>query len=215
MEYLMTYGWAVLIVMVVGVALWQFGIFNMGGSIPPTSSGFQGFVPLLATCSMGNHALNWGPNWYYSGFGCQFVNNQGTDLIFRNIDLKVNGKYCTWASIASNQDPNGGTWLWEHQCETESSCTAMIPTAYYSGPGDSLSSPYYCSGIRCLTLPKDYQLHIRTVSPNPFMYAPLGECYPTEGKTFDVDIDIQYDVAVGGVTTSKHSVGKIHIIGNS
>ena len=28
MEYLMTYGWAILVVMVVGVALWQMGIFN-------------------------------------------------------------------------------------------------------------------------------------------------------------------------------------------
>ncbi len=30
MEYLMTYGWALLIVVIVGVALWSLGVFNVG-----------------------------------------------------------------------------------------------------------------------------------------------------------------------------------------
>ena len=32
MEYLMTYGWAILVVMIVGIVMWQLGIFNMGGT---------------------------------------------------------------------------------------------------------------------------------------------------------------------------------------
>ena len=47
MEYLMTYGWAILVVMVVGVAMWQLGVFQ-----PPsgalTSTGFSKVKPLLA-----------------------------------------------------------------------------------------------------------------------------------------------------------------------
>lgn len=42
MEYLMTYGWAILVVIIVGVVLWQMGIFS-GGS---TSATFVGFGPL-------------------------------------------------------------------------------------------------------------------------------------------------------------------------
>ncbi len=30
MEYLMTYGWAIMVVMIVGVVLWQMGIFKIG-----------------------------------------------------------------------------------------------------------------------------------------------------------------------------------------
>ena len=38
MEYLMTYGWAIIIVIIVGVALWRLGIFT-----PHTSKTSQGF----------------------------------------------------------------------------------------------------------------------------------------------------------------------------
>jgi len=45
MEYLMTYGWAILIILVVGLVLWQMGFFN-----PPATghgcSGFSHIVPL-------------------------------------------------------------------------------------------------------------------------------------------------------------------------
>ncbi|OYT53287.1 MAG: hypothetical protein B6U72_06410 [Candidatus Altiarchaeales archaeon ex4484_2] len=39
MEYLMTYGWAIMVVMIVGVVLWQMGIFKMGSG----GSGMSGF----------------------------------------------------------------------------------------------------------------------------------------------------------------------------
>lgn len=45
LEYLMTYGWAILIILVVGLVLWQMGFFN-----PPATghgcSGFSHIVPL-------------------------------------------------------------------------------------------------------------------------------------------------------------------------
>jgi len=40
MEYLMTYGWAILVVMIVGVVLWQLGIFGGGPGATNTASGF-------------------------------------------------------------------------------------------------------------------------------------------------------------------------------
>jgi hypothetical protein len=47
MEYLMTYGWAILVVMIVGIVMWQLGIFNMGGTTV-TSTGFAKIKPQLA-----------------------------------------------------------------------------------------------------------------------------------------------------------------------
>ncbi len=51
MEYLMTHAWAIVALMVVGVALWHMGIFNMGDS-QYTSSGFGCIKPLLANAEM-------------------------------------------------------------------------------------------------------------------------------------------------------------------
>ena len=47
MEYLMTYGWAILVVMVVGIVMWQLGIFNLGGVTATTSTGFPRIKPQL------------------------------------------------------------------------------------------------------------------------------------------------------------------------
>ena len=52
MEYLMTYGWAILVVMVVGIVMWQLGIFNLGGVTSTTSTGFPRIKPQLALISM-------------------------------------------------------------------------------------------------------------------------------------------------------------------
>jgi hypothetical protein len=52
MEYLMTYGWAILVVMVVGIVMWQLGIFNLGGITSTTSTGFPRIKPQLALMSV-------------------------------------------------------------------------------------------------------------------------------------------------------------------
>ena len=42
-EYLMTYGWAIRIVIIVGAALYALGIFNPATYTQSTATGFQGF----------------------------------------------------------------------------------------------------------------------------------------------------------------------------
>jgi len=41
MEYLMTYGWAIVIAVIVGIALWRLGVFNPGAGT--VASGFSEF----------------------------------------------------------------------------------------------------------------------------------------------------------------------------
>lgn len=43
MEYLMTYGWAILIVIIVAAALYALGIFNPATYMQSTATGFTGF----------------------------------------------------------------------------------------------------------------------------------------------------------------------------
>lgn len=44
LEFLMTYGWAILIIIVVLVIAWQWGLFQQQGRISPGYSGFWGVV---------------------------------------------------------------------------------------------------------------------------------------------------------------------------
>ena len=45
-EYLMTYGWAILVVLVVGVVMWQMGFLEMSKGVTPDKRGFSQVTPL-------------------------------------------------------------------------------------------------------------------------------------------------------------------------
>ena len=51
LEYLMTYGWAILIIVIVAVILYSMGIFNPSSSVTFTSSGFSPFTISSVICS--------------------------------------------------------------------------------------------------------------------------------------------------------------------
>ncbi len=44
LEYMMTYGWAILIIVIVAAVLYSLGIFNPSSSAPSSVTGFGGFV---------------------------------------------------------------------------------------------------------------------------------------------------------------------------
>ena len=44
LEYMMTYGWAILIIVIVAVILYSMGIFNPSSSLVSTVTGFDGFT---------------------------------------------------------------------------------------------------------------------------------------------------------------------------
>jgi hypothetical protein len=45
-EYMMTYGWAILVVLVAGIVLWQMGYLELGRNITPDKRGFSQLTPL-------------------------------------------------------------------------------------------------------------------------------------------------------------------------
>jgi hypothetical protein len=70
-EYLMTYGWAILVVLVVGVVMWQMGFLEMSRGATPDKRGFSQVTPL---------------DWFMKPdgtFSAVVVNNAGTIL---NVD---------------------------------------------------------------------------------------------------------------------------------
>jgi hypothetical protein len=89
MEYLMTYGWAILVVMIVGVVLWQLGVFNVGqGNLVVT--GFVKMQPLT-------------PSIAYRGaaFTGSFTNALGTTIKLANVTINetISGTACPAGSL--------------------------------------------------------------------------------------------------------------------
>ena len=44
LEYMMTYGWAILVIVIVAAVLYSLGIFSPSSSLSTTITGFSGFV---------------------------------------------------------------------------------------------------------------------------------------------------------------------------
>ena len=76
MEYLMTYGWAILVVMIVGIVMWQLGIFNMGGTTL-TSTGFAKIKPQLAATGIRADG----------SFNGVFTNGVGTSITIWSVNV--------------------------------------------------------------------------------------------------------------------------------
>jgi len=98
MEYLMTYGWAILVVMIVGVVLWQLGVFNPGSG-QATVVGFYKIKPLSPGDIQQNRT---------GGFSGVFINAVGTPISITDIQLTYTnplvGPVCTL-----NVNTPGGT----------------------------------------------------------------------------------------------------------
>jgi len=92
MEYLMTYGWAILVVMIVGIVMWQLGIFNLGSS-SVTSTGFSKIKPQLTSCKMTTAGV----------FSCLFTNGAGTAISVTgwNVNL-TSGTQCSTSTTYAN-----------------------------------------------------------------------------------------------------------------
>jgi hypothetical protein len=77
MEYLMTYGWAILVVMIVGVVLWQLGIFGGGPGAANTARGF-GRIKVME------------PSIKYTGSTLEFTIMNGAGQTITDLNMWVN-----------------------------------------------------------------------------------------------------------------------------
>jgi hypothetical protein len=193
MEYMMSYGWAILVVMVVGVAMWQLGVFDMQ-STATTSTGFSVMKPLLATCQVINDSI-WGTQ-NRRGFTCQFVNNAGANVEIRNINSTVGNKTCQWTRLSVKP--------------TETSTTGYISTNCISSTSCASGGCWYPSGCPQGRLPigKDFPFTIIVYNFNDDR--PESPCHRvTRGQLYDLSLLFTYDIDVGGVVTTKTESGKI------
>jgi hypothetical protein len=207
MEYLMTYGWAILVIMTVGVSMWRLGVFNMG-STAASSSGFEALKPLLPTCKGGTTILESGAK----GFSCQFMNTAGTNIRVRDLRGNVDGQGC-FIILAQNVPvgtipPNEGEYV-VHWCVGAdlSTCTALPACASYRGGVWS-----DCSSGTWMPVAKEGAFVASIYNWPAETYGPCGDSY-RPGVQHEIAFDIAYLVEIGGVTTEKHSIGTVKITG--
>jgi len=93
MEYLMTYGWAILVVIIVGVVLWQMGIFNPSGGTAPGSKGFGSVRPNDWACSAATDDVS-----------VRWVNGAG-----EKITVTESSGGCTYEGVATDATFNAST----------------------------------------------------------------------------------------------------------
>jgi len=201
MEYLMSYGWAIMIVMIVGIAMYRLDIFNMGGGMSPTSQGFTNLKPLLATCKMSS-AVFFNT---FDGFECQFVNGGGDEIVIRDIDATVNGQHCRWPIVdsAHGLDTTTSHYVWRI-CPNVNDCVSLPNCRKY--PGGAICAANDYPRVR-----KDATFFVYVVShSNPADPGHIGQCVDIESDVpYEVELDITYEQDIGEVTARKHSIGKV------
>jgi hypothetical protein len=98
MEYLTTYGWAILVVLVVGMVLYQLGVFNQQGTVIIT--GFPQLKPVLQAITYNGAA---------GTFEASFINARGTALQLTAINMSdlITNSPCTITSLQNTSVPAG------------------------------------------------------------------------------------------------------------
>ena len=102
-EFLFTYGWAILIILIVALVVWQMGLFNIGGRVQPGSSGFWGVTPSndMAYSDDGG-----------DGMLIMAINNQvGANVTLKNITARIQGDRYT-ANNINQVISTGETFKW-------------------------------------------------------------------------------------------------------
>lgn len=100
MEYLMTYGWAILIVIIVAAALWALGVFNPTNVAPTAKTGLSAFeIPT--------------GGWQLTSAGAltiQLRNSAGAAINVTTVAATVGTTTCTLTSGASGNLPTNGLY---------------------------------------------------------------------------------------------------------
>ncbi|MBD3261895.1 MAG: hypothetical protein GF334_09565 [Candidatus Altiarchaeales archaeon] len=99
MEYLMTYGWAILVVMIVGIVMWQLGIFGGGPVGSCSMAGFSTVKPQLMLIQAKSSG----------SFHGSFLNAQGLPVTVTGYNFQYGGN-----SVAAATGLNIGVGANEH-----------------------------------------------------------------------------------------------------
>ncbi|MCX6694680.1 MAG: hypothetical protein NTU61_00070 [Candidatus Altiarchaeota archaeon] len=217
MEYLMTYGWAIMVVMVAGIALWRLGVLNIGSTAPPTATGFTTIKPIMSSCELTGDTSDCpfgtscsSMNHCAGIFKCTFLNEAGAPIRITNLRISTERGPCgrMWMSKSGRF---GGSYDWrDGYCyvgrrSQGSTCSNQL----YRLDTDSNYYNYW-------TVNKDEMFVVLARRCPPSIQANYGgDCCGFTGNVapigdqYAVTVDFEYEITIGGITSEKHSVGTI------
>ena len=138
LEYMMTYGWAILIIVIVAVILYSMGIFNPSSSITTTITGFQSLGVTQAACinSVNNQILE-----------LYVTNNVGYPINLTKINVTGNNGVTVTQDIGSLLYPGHSSSFYVNgACNKSSSSYSGSITITYMEVGQPLPGPYTSTG---------------------------------------------------------------------
>jgi len=143
LEYMMTYGWAILIIVIVAGVLYSLGIFNPSANSGATSTGFNPFTVLAQACGpsiglraqVGNRAgIAVGVNWI------AVTTSSGLSLSTINSTADKNGNSILVGSVWKSYQSitNGGSF--QFNGTTFGNATAAYKGEFCTTPGARYSA---------------------------------------------------------------------------
>jgi len=189
MEYLMTYGWAILVVMVVGIAMWRLGIFNMGAG-PMTASGFAKIKPQIAASGFSRADPG-------AAFGATatmvFTNGVGTNI-------RIGGPGTSgWGFVVNRTDAGANFSSGRWNCVDVS-----------ANLGNNLAT----AAARCGVFTTCVQIAGGGCGPvgagENFMIAVNNLRGGGAASSYQADVSIEYMVTIGTATNAHMDSGSIH-----
>ena len=165
LEYMMTYGWAILIIVIVAAVLYSLGIFSPSSSIGTTVTGFPGFQATAICVPNGVLAI-------------KLANGIGYTVNVTGFNVTYNGK-----TIQNEQTGNVGlmgpdasaTFFSLSACANASSSRySSSVTVTYTEPGQTFPGPYFSSGAVSGTTSTFSQGTVANLT-NGYIYTPASK----------------------------------------
>ena len=139
LEYMMTYGWAILIIVMVAAVLYSMGIFSPSSSVSATITGFTGLGVTQAACvnSVNNQIL-----------ALYVSNTVGYTVNVTKINVTGSSNGISLSQNVSSLLGAGqsGIFYVNSACNKSSSSYSGSVTITYTEPGQAFSGPFFSNG---------------------------------------------------------------------
>jgi hypothetical protein len=190
MEYILTYAWAILVIMLVGITIWQLGIFNMG-STSETTTGFSKIKPQLAATGVTADGK----------FTGVFTNGAGTKITIRQVvvkDKETGNVLC----CACTNPPVGYTAC----AGTSGNGATPAGDAIVSVGGVTTQLNFATLGT---TIASGDNFEVKLGSNAPSSYYECLVPGAKKGSVYNVQVEIGYDVYLAGSSAQHTDTGTI------
>ena len=190
MEYLMTYGWGIIAIIVLGIVLWQLGYLNYeSGRLSHT--GFNKLKPMLSGTGYGSNGI----------FTSVFINAAGKEVVITGIELVDDITNTTLCCSSQHLQPTAGGSC-SHGASDIGGANfddfAMVPN-----PQGSRVGPLIMSG-------RNFKMELGRVISGGGSNSAVDTCHMpglAKGDRFRVRMVLYYDLLLNEVPVSKVDSG--------